>query len=84
MKSHDLERVVFTHAERGLELTTRRGLQSVMRLNNDPGALVTELLRLAVLGAEVEAAVNANPRMRVNTAASCAAIRWRAITQRAC
>lgn len=83
MKPHDLDSMVLTHAERRLELTTSRGLQSTMRLNGDSAALVTELLRLAVLGAEVEAAVGANPRMRVNTAASCAAIRWRAINERA-
>jgi hypothetical protein len=77
MKRRDIELLLRTHVDRRLQVTTTSGLTATMTLNGSATALVTELLRLASIGLEVEAALEANPRVRLNTAACAAMLRWR-------
>lgn len=54
INSADLIGLVHLHLNKRLLLTTSRGLSGVAHLDGDPDALVSEILRLAKLGADLE------------------------------
>lgn len=50
----DLTTLKDLHARKRLQLQTSVGLSGTVHLNNDPAALVTELIRLAEIGQKIE------------------------------
>lgn len=79
MTPDDILDLRMTHAVRRLALTSTSGLACVVHRGGDAQGLVTELLRLAYLGAQLEHRLTlaAGPRLRAREVAASADIAWR-------
>lgn len=66
--SLDLNQLLQIHATKRLRLATTVGMQGFVHVDNDPDALVRELIRLAKIGQEAEAQAVPTPRRRAGVA----------------
>jgi hypothetical protein len=71
-----VDQVLKVHLDKRLQLATTVGLQGAMDLNGSPQAFVTELLRLARLGALAEQTARTDPATRISTVVRSADAVW--------
>jgi hypothetical protein len=77
LKPDEVMALVRIHAEKRLRLAFSVGLAGQVQLNGDPIAPVTELLRLALIGARAEATELIDPGESVAEAVRKARIAWK-------
>ncbi len=71
-----LDHILQIHADKRLELATTVGLQGAVDFGGSRQGLVTEVLRLARLGALAEQAARSDPATRVSTVVRSADAVW--------
>lgn len=76
IRPEHIDQVLLLHRSKRLQLATTVGLSGFLHINGSAVAMVTELLRLARLGAVAEQTTKADPATRVSTVVRSADAVW--------
>lgn len=76
IRPEHIDQVLVLHRSKRLQLATTVGLSAHLNLNGSDVAMVTELLRLARLGALAEQTTRSDPATRVSTVVRSADAVW--------